>query len=69
MPAVIAFSGHDEDVILVQEDAEQVVKDLDHRTGYFKVTRLPNQRQSFEPMTAWVNPARIAFVTYVSPSQ
>jgi hypothetical protein len=69
MPAVIAFSGDDEDVILVQEDAEQLAKELDHRSGFIRVTRLPSPRQGFEPMTAWVNPARVAFVTHASPSR
>ncbi len=68
MPALIAFSGNDQDVILVQEDAEQVARELAHRSGFIKLTRLPRPRQDFEPMTAWINPARVAFVTDPSSS-
>ncbi len=69
MPALIAFSGYDEDVILVQEDPEEVTKALDHRSGLIKLTRVASGRQAFEPMTVWVNPARVAFVTDVLPSR
>jgi hypothetical protein len=63
MPTFICFSAAPDDYILVEEDPQQVAKELDHRSGLIEFRRLPAESERFEPTTAWVNPARVAFLS------
>ncbi len=66
MTTLIAFSGHGGDFILVEEDPAEVANLLDGADGLVPLRRIPAPA-SAEPIAAWVNPARVAFL--VQPVQ
>ena len=61
MATLIAFSGLNGDYIIVEEDPPAVADLLDGAAGLVKLSRIPAPVGE-QPMAAWVNPARVAFV-------
>lgn len=61
MPTLIAFSGSGGDFIVVEEDPHDVASRLDGAAGLVELRRMPAP-VSGEPIAAWVNPARVAFL-------
>ena len=65
MPSLIHFSATEGDFLFVEQDADEVVQALESTPrSLVRVTRVPRQSEtSFDPMPAWVNRDRVAFVT------
>lgn len=61
MTTLIAFSGLGGDYILVEEDPATVAEALDNATGLVQFRRIPAP-VTLQPIAAWVNPARVAFL-------
>jgi hypothetical protein len=59
---VIGFSGQTGDYILVEEDLTAVAAEIDRADGLVGVTIQPGQDRSFRAGTAYVNPARVAYL-------
>ncbi len=66
MATLIAFSGAGGDYIIVEEDPGKVADLLDSSSGLVRLSRIPAP-VSREPIPAWVNPGRVAFL--VEPVQ
>ena len=61
MATLIAFSGLGGDFIIVEEDPDDVANLLAGGNGLVRLSRIPAP-VSEQPIAAWVNPARVAFL-------
>jgi hypothetical protein len=62
MATLIAFSAAGGDYILVDEELNEVAQRLSGGDAYVELTIVPSARQRFDPSSAFVNTARVAYI-------